>query len=386
MEQKQLCHITAVTEVMPSGQKCTKAILQYDRPISSCEGLKDSFEVKDRSILETSVESERVVLLLDPNDKAADLFCFGDPREHIPCSLKKAQIFVKQKKSIEAEDGTEIQPFDFQESDLVQNLLVDDFIQGEENGLKYNLFIPKGYDPSQKYPIVQFIHDAGPCGTDALLTLTQGIGAVIWASEEVQKKTPCFVYAPQFDGPPIVDDDWNVDPRLETAKHILDRLIDTYPIDKERIYTTGQSMGCMSSIVLNVRYPDYFAASFLVAGQWDERGIDGLEKQNLWMLNSQGDAKSYPVMNQMCVSMEEKGAKIAHKVMRADLTQEEYHRIAGELEATGANIIYTNYKLETVADGWHSNGGMHHVHTWRTAYQIEAIRDWMFSKRKAGIA
>lgn len=386
MEQKQLYHITAVTEVMPSGQKCTKAILQYDRPISPCVGLKESFEVKDRSILETSVEDDRVILSLNPDDEAAVLFCFGDPREHIPCSLKKAQISVKQKAPLEAVDGTEIKPFDFRDSDLVQNLLVDDFIQGEENGLKYNLFIPKGYDPSQKYPIVQFIHDAGPCGKDARLTLTQGIGAVIWASEEVQKKTPCFVYAPQFDGPPIVDDDWNVDSRLETAKHILDRLIETYPIDKERIYTTGQSMGCMSSIVLNVRYPDYFAASFLVAGQWDERGIDGLEKQNLWMLNSQGDAKSYPVMNQMCVNMEAKGAKIAHKVMSADLTQEEYHRIAGELEATGANIIYTNYKLETVADGWHSNGGMHHVYTWRTAYQIEAIRDWLFSKRKAGTA
>lgn len=386
MEQKQLRHITAVTEVMPSGQKCTKAILQYDRPISPGQGLMDSFEVKDRIIRKADVESDHVILFLDTDDKAADLFCFGNPREHIPCSLKKAQISVKQKETIEAVDGTKIAPFGFQDSDMVRNLLVDDFIQGEENGLKYNLFIPKGYDSSQKYPIVQFIHDAGPCGTDALLTLTQGIGAVVWASEEVQQKTPCFVYAPQFDGPPIVDDNWNVDPRLETAKQILDRIIDTYSIDKNRIYTTGQSMGCMSSIVLNVRYPDYFAASFLVAGQWDDRGIDGLERQNLWMLNSQGDAKSFPIMNQMCVSMETKGAQIAHKVMRADLTQEEYHKIARELEATGANIIYTNYQLETVADGWHSNGGMHHIHTWRTAYQIEAIRDWMFSKRKAGSA
>ncbi len=188
--------------------------------------------------------------------------------------------------------------------------------------------------------------------------------------------------APQFDGPPIVDDDWNVDPRLETAKRLLDWVCETYPVDRSRLYTTGQSMGCMSSIVLNVRYPDLFAASYLVAGQWDDRQIQGLEKQNLWMLNSMGDAKAFPIMNQMACEMESKGALVARKVIEAGATQEEYDEIAKELIATGANVIYTPYKIETVANGWSSRGGEHHMNTWKTAYDIEAIREWMFSKEK----
>jgi poly(3-hydroxybutyrate) depolymerase len=40
-------------------------------------------------------------------------------------------------------------------------------------------------------------------------------------------------------------------------------------IDKKRLYTTGQSAGCMRSISMDIKYPDLFAASLLVAGQGD---------------------------------------------------------------------------------------------------------------------
>ena len=246
----------------------------------------------------------------------------------------------------------------------------------------YNLYIPKDYDPKKKYPLVQFIHDAGACGKDTRLALAQGRGALVWVSPELQKEHPCFVFVPQFDGPPIVDDDWNVDERLEDAKAALDNVLDLYSIDRNRIYTTGQSMGCMASIVLNIRYPEYFAASYLVAGQWDERNIPGLEKQKLWMLCSQGDAKAFPTMNQMCVNMERAGARVARRVINAGLSQEDYAKIADEIMKEKPDIIFTPYNLETVADGWHSNGGEHHVSTWQTAYDVKVIRDWLFAQSR----
>ena len=39
--------------------------------------------------------------------------------------------------------------------------------------------------------------------------------------------------------------------------------------DKNRIYGTGQSMGCMMLCELNIRYPGFFGGCFLVAGQWN---------------------------------------------------------------------------------------------------------------------
>lgn len=53
----------------------------------------------------------------------------------------------------------------------VINLIVDDFKQlsyTDENGttLPYNLFVPKDYDKTKKYPLVLFMHDGTVTGTD----------------------------------------------------------------------------------------------------------------------------------------------------------------------------------------------------------------------------
>ncbi|MCC8047454.1 MAG: hypothetical protein LIP12_18535 [Clostridiales bacterium] len=426
MNNKHILHITAVTEVGPDAQKCTRAVLEYDRPVA-LDTAAEAFRVEKRTITDISVSGNLVTLELSAADEAAALYHPGNPWQHTATTLETASVKVSQTCPICAADGTILVAMDAademtpsatgaadrekegknipmrasdgaesttpkttesdiikitDQNDRVQNLIVDDFIQGEFEGLKYNLFIPKDLAPQERCPLVQFIHDAGPCGADPRLTLAQGMGAIVWAKPEEQAKRKCFVLAPQFDGPPIVDDDWNVDPRLETAKRLLDWVCEAYPVDTDRLYTTGQSMGCMSSIVLNVRYPELFAASYLVAGQWDDRQIGGLEKQNLWMLNSMGDAKAFPIMNQMACEMESKGALVARKVINADAPQEELSRIAKELVETGANVIYTPYKIESVANGWSSRGGEHHVSTWKTAYNIEAIRAWMFSKTK----
>jgi len=85
------------------------------------------------------------------------------------------------------------------------NLVVDDFKQGifkdpkYGNGpLLYNLYIPANYDPSRKYPLVLFMHDAGVVGNNPTRTLKQGLGAIVWATPAEQAKHPCFVLAPQY--------------------------------------------------------------------------------------------------------------------------------------------------------------------------------------------
>ncbi len=381
MNNQHILHITAITEVDGCGQKCTCALLEYDKGISP-ETPAEAFSVKDRTVTGISVDGEKVCLALSKDDENASTFHPGRPFQNIPSTLTEACVTVTQVLDIAAMDGSIIPAADGDVNDQVNNLVADDFIQGSFEDITYNLYIPKDMEPGMKYPMVQFIHDAGPCGPDTKLTLAQGDGAIVWARPEEQAKHKCFVLAPQFDVPAIVDDDWNVDDRLETAKRLIDYICENYPVDTNRLYTTGQSMGCMSSIVLNVRYPDLFAASLLVAGQWDERHIDGLEKQHLWMINSMGDAKAFPGMNQICVQIEQKGGKVARKIIDSQASEEEMEKTAEELTKTGANVIYTPYWIESVADGWHSNGGEHHVTTWTMAYDIEPIHDWLFAQSK----
>ena len=383
MKNKNIMHITAVTEVTPVGQKCLEVVVEYKEAIDENSLDCETYAVKDRNIKGVTVAGNEVHIRLDENDEKAMTYHPGMPWQGKEAYLEEAAVSLVQVKDIKTAAGNIIEAFEEEDdSDKSFDALADLFIQGSYGKTKYNLFVPRNYDPGKKYPLIQFIHDASACGEDTRLAITQGLGALVWVGEEEQAKHECFVYAPQFSGSPIVDDDWNVSPKLEDAKAALDNIIETYSIDKNRIYTTGQSMGCMSSIVLNVRYPDFFAASFLVAGQWDDRAIAGLEKQRLWMLCSQGDAKAFPIMNQMGVRMEEAGAKIARRVMENGLSQEEYYKIKEEVTRDNPNVIYTPYKLETVADGWSSNGGMHHVSTWKTAYSINAIHDWLFEQKR----
>ncbi|MCD8118420.1 MAG: hypothetical protein LUE29_02820 [Lachnospiraceae bacterium] len=390
MNNLHIKRITAVTEVFPDGQKCTGVELSYDCIFKEEMVTREDFEVQNRTVLSASVRPGKgeggctVYLALSPDDRdAATYLPPGPPSEGGMAHVIPARVRVAQIHNLTAEDGSRIPEAPCDENDAVRNFLVDEFIQGEFEGLAYNLFVPRNYDAAKKYPLVQFIHDASVCSDEVLCTLAQGVGALVWMTEEAQAKQECFVLAPQFAPPTIVEDNGWVDERLETEKRLLDKIVRDYSIDPSRLYTTGQSMGCMSSMVLNLRYPNLFAASFFVAGQWDERQFrgSGLQNKNFWFLNSQGDAKAFPGMNQILVVLEREGAKVAREVWRADEFQETYRKKLEKLAATGANMIYTPYEITTVADGWHSGGGEHHVTTWKHAYGIEAVREWMFSKK-----
>lgn len=370
-------NVTAVTKVFHGGQRIVKAILSFDGQPGEEEAAPEKYEVLQiiengtaitRTVTSASIiySGDALMLTLSPEDDGCNTYIEGDPWNGISAKLIPAQITVNG----------------IVNSGVINNIC-DDFVIGSFEGIAYSLYIPRPYDPDKSYPLVQFIHDASVCGKDPRLAVAQGLGAVSFATPAQQEKHPCFILCPQFEGPAIVDDDWNVDHRLEVAKRLLDKIVSEYNIDKNRLYTTGQSMGCMSSMVLNLRYPDLFAASLFCAGQWDEnqfRGA-GLEHKHFWFINSQGDAKAFPIMNQQLYVLEQEGAKIARRVWDTGLSQEEYYGIAKELIATGANILYTPFRLETVANGWHSHGGEHHTDTWHYAYSIDAIHDWLFAQR-----
>ena len=162
------------------------------------------------------------------------------------------------------------------------NLIVDDFKQYEFKdqatgmSLPYNLYLPKNYDPKKSYPLVLFMHDASVTGQQTTRTLTQGLGAVIWATPAEQAKHPAIVLAPQF-GNGFSTEGATGDATADTVVHLVNSVASQYSVDKNRIYTTGQSFGCMLSLAIMIRYPDLFAASMLVAGQRDAQATSVLQ-------------------------------------------------------------------------------------------------------------
>jgi predicted peptidase len=248
--------------------------------------------------------------------------------------------------------------------------------------LKYNLFIPENYDPGRSYPLVLFIHDAGVVGSDPHLTLIQGLGAVIWATPAEQAKHRCFVLAPQYDTV-IVNDNSEATRHLDITVDLVKAVVGQFNIDRNRVYTTGQSMGCMASIVMLIKYPDLFAAALLVAGQWDAVKMSVLTKANMWVTVSAGDRRAFPGMNASMAALEAAGAKISRGTWNGQARPEEFTRNVKEMIAQGNNINYSVLASGTVVPEFLPDTGINnHIYTWPIAYGIEGLRDWVFNQNK----
>ena len=84
--------------------------------------------------------------------------------------------------------------------------------------MAYNLLVPEGYDGTKSYPLVLFMADASTVGKDVTAPLTQGYGALEFASDRDQKEHPSFVLVPQYTEW-AVQDDWSTTCRYQPTIH-----------------------------------------------------------------------------------------------------------------------------------------------------------------------
>jgi len=413
-----ILNVATLAEVFPEGQKITAVVVEFDRDIDNEKLNPIIFSVEGRSITKIYANSEParvaqgkngkfVIIELSSDDAEAQILPHpahpSDSRPNspdepsgprgkfprIPLRVRKPLVLkVRQFDNVTSVDGMVLPAC---EDEIISSRsyqpVVDDFRQDEYMGLKYNLFVPKDYDENQQYPLVMFIADASANSGDHLLPLVQGIGGVIWATSKEQAKHPCLVLVPQFPhGVPLTRDDFTVSSDFEIIKELLDEIVGKYRIDRNRIYATGQSQGCMASCELNVRYPDYFAASLLVSGQWNPKTMaENLTKSNLFIALSEGGPKEFPGMNAVAAALEMAGAKVAQSHLNARKTKEELNADVKKLIATKANILYAIYDAETALpdDGKEYPKMAHHSRGWEITYGVEAIRDWLFSQAKS---
>lgn len=165
-----------------------------------------------------------------------------------------------------------------------------------ESGLSitYNVYLPEGYDASASYPMVVFIGDSSCAGNDATVSLTQGRGGLVWATEEWQSVYPTIVAVPTY--PETILDDhgsYTTTEYVELTKRYIDYMSNEYAVDTNRIYGTGQSMGCMTTLILASEYPDLYAACMFVDGQWDISTLTGLENQTFVYFAAEDDTNAW---------------------------------------------------------------------------------------------
>jgi predicted peptidase len=218
--------------------------------------------------------------------------------------------------------------------------------------LPYRLLLPDPCKDGAVYPLVVFLHGAGERGDDNEAQLVHGVGE--FCTPENRKNHPCFLAAPQCPQNQMwANVSWSAsrhklapEPSAPAALvlDLIEKLQQRYPIDAQRIYLTGLSMGGFGTLDLLMRRPDLFAAAVVVCGGGDEKQAANIAHIPLWLFHGARDD--------------------VVKVGRS-------RRMVDALKKAGGKPRYTEYP-----DLGH--------HSWVPAYRTEGLFKWLFDQRKPG--
>ncbi len=162
-----------------------------------------------------------------------------------------------------------------------------------DKSLNYRLFSPNE-DHGEPLPLVLWLHGAygrGNHNQKQLFYGYNGFGPAFFSDPERQKEFPCYVLAPQCPGGKL----WikfrnNTSTRyLRWVMDLMDELVETHSIDRNRIYVTGQSMGGFATWVLLAEYPGRFAGAVPICGGAPLRKLKKRLETPVWAFHGDKD-------------------------------------------------------------------------------------------------
>jgi predicted peptidase len=152
--------------------------------------------------------------------------------------------------------------------------------------LDYLVHVPEqaGHNPQERWPAILFLHGLGESGDDPSAVLREGLPPYVASRPDF----PFIVIAPQCP--------WNTWwPELtDPLDQLLLNCADTLPIDHQRLYLTGLSMGGFGSWYLGTLWPERFAAVAPICGgglvfHGFPRRVERLKDKPVWAFHGAKD-------------------------------------------------------------------------------------------------
>ena len=224
------------------------------------------------------------------------------------------------------------------------------FESADGQSLPYQIHVPARMEPGKRYPLVMFFHGAGQRGSDNQQQLQFGVGEVLaWSRRHDE---PAIIVAPQVPiGQQWVDTPWGADSHsmpaqpsasMRQAIALMDEVRASLPVDEQRIYVTGLSMGGFGTWDIVQRMPDTFAAAVPVCGGGDAALAGRIKDVPVWVFHGDQDW-----------------------VVKTKRSRD----MVAALKKAGGKPRYTEYK------------GIAHD-AWTPAYANQEMLQWMFEQRK----
>lgn len=234
--------------------------------------------------------------------------------------------------------------------------------------IQYNLYLPEGYTAGKKYPLVVFIGDASCAGKSPEFSLKQGYGGLSWFDRDAAVIVPVY--------PGVILDDhkgYILTDYVELTGRFIRWAKEHYGISE--VYGTGQSMGCMTSLVLASKYPDLYTACLFVSGQWDVNTLAGLAGQKFIYAASMGDPGA---------------SKGQHEVIELFRSIDANFVLYSGIDAGNPDIGIRNeqranfvtFRKGTTLPEGSADGASEHMTSFDFAYKIKALRDWLFAQKE----
>jgi predicted peptidase len=208
---------------------------------------------------------------------------------------------------------------------MIENFGSYEFVGTAKLRMPYRLLVPSDLNSSSKHPLVLFFHGSGERGDDNERQLLNGVGR--FATLDSQSRFPCFVVAPQcpthLDNQPIM---WTGEREqmrslklasevaipLQTALELVSAIQVKFPIDQDRIYVTGISMGGFATWEALLRHPEKFAAAVPVCGGGDASHAARIKDIPVWAFHGADDPTVPVECSRLMIKMMEKAGGHPH--------------------------------------------------------------------------
>ncbi|MEO5917071.1 MAG: prolyl oligopeptidase family serine peptidase [Luteolibacter sp.] len=165
-------------------------------------------------------------------------------------------------------------------------LITGDWALSERDGLPFSFYASKDLSAEKTYPLILALHGKSTNNENG----KQVAGWMkTFTTSARYSKNPCFIVAPlayqPFGG---TGSGWNDKPGVQTVD-LVKELIKSLPIDKNRIYIIGHSMGGFGTCHLINTEPRLFAAGVAVAGCTGPDTASSFKKVPLWLFHAADD-------------------------------------------------------------------------------------------------
>lgn len=409
--------VEVVTEVLPTAYAATAVVVEYDRPITVSDATPaSSFEVTATLQKADGVSTgKRTVTRVYSNDEPARQahaqrgrflvveLATTDPNAAVSywdsdgitrLSPLAGAFTLTQTAPVTAGAGVSLPVPEKPMANtghltpVIDEFSAERFTSTGGTTLSYRLFVPEparsahGTQPA-RYPLAIALHGFGERGGENLSQVVGNQLAYAFAQPSRQRTDPAFVIAPQ--APTALPPEffiWNPDSLHRWILELVADAIHRYPVDPDRVYLTGLSMGAIGSYALLPKADGVFAGALLATGLGDPAQADTLAKIPLWAVHSIDDDTVHyddPTSDKAVVdAIAATGTPVVYGEWPANLPDAEAEARARSLwnqaRSAGSHTLFTTFSAGTTPGGPHSS--------WVPMYLNDVQLDWLYSQRR----